>query len=83
MDDEREVSYWIARDRWGEGLASTALEAFLKVEATRPLTARVAEHNVGSARVLVRSGFAKIGSETSYAGGLGREVVEHIYQLAR
>lgn len=81
-DDDREVTYWIAPARWGEGLATAALNAFLDVETTRPLLARVAEHNVGSATVLVRAGFVQIGSETAYAEGVGREVVEHIYRLA-
>ena len=58
-------------------------EAFLEVETTRPLFARVAEHNVGSARVLARAGFERIGSDSGYAAGVGREVVEHIYRLAR
>ncbi|MGI8417262.1 MAG: hypothetical protein ACR2P2_13880 [Nakamurella sp.] len=53
------------------------------MEATRPLHARVAQQNTGSAKVLARSGFLQIGVETSDADGLGREVVEHIYQLAR
>jgi len=83
MEGDREVSYWIDPARWGEGLASTALGEFLRVEATRPLLARVAQHNIGSAKVLARGGFVQIGAETSYADGLGREVVEHLYQLAR
>ncbi|WP_394770820.1 GNAT family N-acetyltransferase [Lacisediminihabitans sp.] len=82
MDGDREVSYWIDPARWGEGLASAALGAFLSVETTRPLFARVAEHNPGSARVLARAGFAEIGTETSFADGLGRDVVEHTYRLA-
>jgi RimJ/RimL family protein N-acetyltransferase len=83
MDGDREVSYWIAPHRWGEGLASAALRVFLSLEVTRPLGARVAEHNLRSTAVLVRAGFVEIGSETSYADGLGRDVVEHIYRLAR
>lgn len=83
MEGAREVSYWIDPAPWGEGRASAALGEFLRVEATRPLLARVAQHNIGSAKVLTRSGFVQTGAETSYADGLGREVVEHIYQLAR
>jgi len=81
MDGEREVTYWIDPSRWGRGVATQALEAFLTIEATRPLFARAAEHNIGSAKVLARSGFAHIGSETSYADRVSREVVEHIYRL--
>jgi RimJ/RimL family protein N-acetyltransferase len=81
MEGEREVSYWIDPSRWGRGLASAALDAFLQVEVTRPLFARVAEHNIGSAKVLTRAGFVQIGRETSYADGVGSDVVEHIYRL--
>ncbi|KQV07702.1 GNAT family N-acetyltransferase [Leifsonia sp. Root112D2] len=83
MDGEREVTYWIDPGRWGQGIASAALSAFLKLDPTRPLLARVAVHNLGSATVLLRAGFLEIGSETSYADGLGRDVVEHIYRLSR
>jgi RimJ/RimL family protein N-acetyltransferase len=82
MEGEREVSYWIDPSRWGRGLASAALDAFVLVEVVRPLFARVAEHNIGSAKVLTRAGFLPVGSETSYANGVGRDVVEHIYRLA-
>lgn len=82
MDGEREITYWINPDRWGEGLASAALAVFLTMELTRPLRARVAAHNIGSAKVLAHSGFIKIGSETSYASGVGHEIIEHIYKLA-
>lgn len=45
--------------------------------------ARVAEHNTGSAKVVVRAGFVRVGAENSYANGVGRQIVEHIYQLER
>src|SRR5215211_3626466 len=60
MEGEREVTYWINPSRWGRGLASKALDAFLQVEEARPLFARVAEHNIGSAKVLTRAGFVQI-----------------------
>lgn len=44
--------------------------------------ARVAEHNLGSAKVLTRAGIVRVGAETSYADGVRRDVVEHIYCLA-
>ena len=81
VEGAREVSYWIDPARWGEGLATAALAALLAVESTRPLFARVAEHNVGSAKVLDRAGFVRVGAETSYANGIGRHITEHIYQL--
>jgi RimJ/RimL family protein N-acetyltransferase len=81
MEGEREVTYWIDPSRWGRGLASAALDAFAQIELTRPLSARVAEHNIGSAKVLARAGFVQVGSETAHADGVGRDVVEHIYRL--
>ena len=80
MEGEREVTYWIDPARWGHGIASAALEAFLQVETTRPLSARVAEHNAGSAKVLARAGFLRVGSDSGFANGVGREVVEHVFQ---
>jgi RimJ/RimL family protein N-acetyltransferase len=81
MGGDREVTYWIDPARWGRGIASQALEAYLGIEVTRPLRARVAAHNIGSATVLERAGFVHTGAETGYAPGLGRDVVEHVYQL--
>ena len=81
MEGEREVTYWIAPARWGQGLASRALQTFLAVEQTRPLYGRVAEHNAASAKVLARAGFVEVGSETSFAPGVGAEIVERIYRL--
>jgi len=83
LEERREVSYWIAPPRWGEGIASAALRAFLAIESTRPLFGRVAEHNVGSAKVLARAGFVEVGTDTGFASGVGAEVVERIYRLDR
>ncbi len=81
MEGEREVTYWIDPSRWGRGLASAALEAFAQIELTRPLFAGVAEHNIGSAKVLARAGFVQIGSETAPADSVTGDVVEHLYRL--
>ena len=81
MEGEREVSYWIDPARWGHGIASAALREFLIVETTRPLRGRVAAHNGGSATVLERAGFVRVGEETAYAEGVGHEVVELVYRL--
>lgn len=83
MEGDREVAYWIDPTRWGQGFASRALGAFLDVERARPLFAHVAEHNTRSAGVLAGAGFVKIGSQTAYAPGVGREIVEDIYRLPR
>jgi RimJ/RimL family protein N-acetyltransferase len=83
IEGEREVTYWIAPARWGQGLASRALRAFLAIESTRPLYGRVAGHNAASAKVLARAGFVEVGSDTAFAAGVGAEVVERIYRLDR
>ena len=80
---EREVTYWISPARWGQGLASQALRAFLAIESTRPLYGRVASHNLASAKVLARAGFVEVGTDTGFARGVGAEVVERIYRLDR
>jgi RimJ/RimL family protein N-acetyltransferase len=81
MDGKREVTYWIAPSRWGRGIASRALRAFLAIETTRPLYGRVAGHNAASAKVLARAGFVEVGSDTGFAPGVGADVVERIYRL--
>ena len=57
---DRNVGYWIGRTFWGRGVATAALRAFLEVETTRPLTAHVAVHNIGSRRVLEKCGFVVV-----------------------
>jgi len=42
----------------GQGVATRALAAFLRVVTERPLHAHVAKHNVGSIRVLEKCGFS-------------------------
>jgi RimJ/RimL family protein N-acetyltransferase len=83
MEGKREVTYWIAPARWGQGVATQAIRAFLVVEPIRPIYGRVADHNAASAKVLARAGFVEVGSETSFAPGVDAEVVEHIYRLDR
>jgi RimJ/RimL family protein N-acetyltransferase len=61
--DEREIWYWIDRASWGKGIATAAVAALLAEVRERPLTAQVAEHNVGSMRVLERNGFREVGRE--------------------
>src|SRR5262249_17872097 len=43
---EREVTYWIGSSYWGKGIATCALKAFLTVDPSRPLHARVASDNI-------------------------------------
>jgi RimJ/RimL family protein N-acetyltransferase len=59
----REVGYWIGREHWGKGVATSALAALLEVLEMRPLYAHVARQNVASARVLEKCGFRVLGEE--------------------
>jgi RimJ/RimL family protein N-acetyltransferase len=61
--DEREVTYWIGRPYWGKGIATAALKAFLTVDPSPPLHARVAFDNVASRRVLEKCGFRVVAHE--------------------
>src|SRR5262245_57285020 len=61
---ERRVGYWLGREYWGKGIASAALSQFLRRVTTRPLYARVAQHNIASIRVLQKCGFTMSGEDT-------------------
>ncbi len=54
---QRQVGYWLGKEFWGKGIATLALTAFLLVETTRPLYARVATSNRASIRILEKCGF--------------------------
>ena len=54
----------------GRGLASAALAELLTEITERPLFARVVPHNLGSLRVLEKSGFELIGEERGDDGTL-------------
>ncbi len=61
IDGERQVGYWIGREFWGRGIASTALARLLEELPDRPLHATVAAHNPASRRVLEKAGFRVVG----------------------
>ena len=78
---EREVTYWIGRSYWGKGIATDALKAFLAVERSRPLQARVASDNVASRRVLEKCGFRVIATERNVAEARSAEIEELVLRL--
>jgi len=55
---EQQVGYWIGKQFWGRGIATSALQEFLSEVKVRPLYAHVANHNPASKRVLEKNGFA-------------------------
>jgi RimJ/RimL family protein N-acetyltransferase len=79
--DEREITYWIGRSYWGKGIATAALNAFLTVDPSRPLHARVAYDNVASHRVLEKCGFRVIATERSFAQARSAEIEEFVLRL--
>ena len=56
-DDGLLFGSWLGMVHWGRGIASPALRLFLEAERHRPLLATVAEHNLGSRRMLEKAGF--------------------------
>jgi RimJ/RimL family protein N-acetyltransferase len=72
-----EVTYWIGRAYWGQGIATRALSEFLAhVNRARPIYARVAKDNLGSRRVLEKCGFQTIGQSKGFANARGEEIEE-------
>ena len=81
VDGHTEVTYWIDRSFWGQGIAGRALALLLESVRVRPVFARAASDNVGSLKVLQRAGFAIIGTEISFANGRNSEIEETILRL--
>ncbi|ESU27369.1 GCN5-related N-acetyltransferase [Flavobacterium limnosediminis JC2902] len=82
MEGDAEITYWIDRKFWGQGIATTALNDFLKMELTRPIYGRVAFDNFGSQKVLEKCGFIKIGTNKGFANARQVEIEEFIYKLS-
>jgi len=80
MEGEREVGYWFGKEFWGKGIATQGLAQYIEVVKTRPLYAHVAQHNIGSRRVLEKCGFKVIG-EDSYTNPASVGVEEFILKL--
>jgi RimJ/RimL family protein N-acetyltransferase len=62
QEGERYLGYWFGRDYWGRGVATKALEQFLKLEKARPLYADPYIGNTASVKLLERHGFTREGS---------------------
>ncbi|WP_249219522.1 GNAT family N-acetyltransferase [Chitinophaga sp. HK235] len=81
MEGEAEITYWIDKKFWGKGIATKALQAFLKRENRRPIFGRVAFDNFGSQKVLEKCNFVKIGTDKGFANARQAEIEEFIYKL--
>ena len=71
------VGYWLGREHWGIGVATSALKQFLRVVTRRPIYAFVAKRNPGSLRVLQKCGFAIV-SEGIGAPDANGEAIEEL-----
>jgi RimJ/RimL family protein N-acetyltransferase len=76
-----EVTYWIDRAHWGQGIATRALGLLLEQIPVRPIRARVASDNEASLRVLRKAGFHPIGTEVSFAPGRAAAIEETVLEL--
>ncbi len=83
VDGQTEITYWIDRAAWGQGIATRAVALLLELVPDRPLYARAASDNAGSLRVLHKSGFAAVGTEMSFATARNEEIEETILRLDR
>jgi RimJ/RimL family protein N-acetyltransferase len=81
IEGDTEVTYWVDRALWGQGVASRALAQLLDLVPVRPLWARAASDNAASLRVLARAGFTVTGTDTGFANGRGAETQETILRL--
>ena len=77
-----EVTYWLGKEYWGQGIATGALAEFLtQHNTTRPIYARVAKDNLGSRRVLEKCGFKITGESKGFANARGQEIEEFLLEL--
>jgi [ribosomal protein S5]-alanine N-acetyltransferase len=83
MEGDTEITYWIDRKFWGQGIATSSLNILLKLELNRPIYGRVAFDNFGSQKVLEKCGFVKIGVDKGFANARQTEIEEFIYKLSK
>ncbi|NUT52710.1 MAG: GNAT family N-acetyltransferase [Saccharothrix sp.] len=81
VEGDTEVTFWIDRAAWGQGVAGEALALFLDEVSVRPLHARAASDNAGSLKVLRNAGFTTVGTEISYANARAAEIEETVLRL--
>lgn len=83
MEGNSEITYWIDRKFWRQGIATKALREFLTIETIRPIFGRVAFDNFGSQKVLEKCGFNKVGIDKGFANARQMEIEEFIYKLEK
>ena len=81
QEGDHEITYWVDRSVWGQGVAGRALALLLDEVTVRPLYGRAASDNAGSLRVLTKAGFEKVGTDVGYAPARKEEIEETIMRL--
>ena len=81
MEGEAEITYALAKEYWGKGVTTKAVNTFLNIEQIRPIYGHVAFDNFGSQRILEKVGFKKIGKEKGFANARGKEIEEFVYRI--
>lgn len=82
IEGDTEITYWVDRAVWGQGVAGRAVSLLLREVTVRPVHARVASDNAGSLRVLTRAGFEVAGTDKGYAAARKAEVEETVLVLS-
>jgi RimJ/RimL family protein N-acetyltransferase len=77
-----EISFWTARRHWGQGITTSAVDAFLAEYTARPLRARVPQDNIGSIKILERLGFKVIEESADFSHARAAVVKEYIMELS-
>ncbi|MBS1656010.1 MAG: GNAT family N-acetyltransferase [Bacteroidetes bacterium] len=81
IEGEAEITYWIDKKFWGQGIATAALRHLLVIEKARPVFGRTAFDNFASQKVLEKCGFVRIGKDKGFANARQAEIEEFIYKL--
>ena len=80
-DGAPQITYGIRKAWWGRGIASAAVELFLKEVNIRPLYGSAAADNMRSIKILERAGFKKTGTERGFAAARNEEIEEVLFRL--
>ena len=81
QDGHQFLGYWVGREFWGRGVATQALALLVDEVSVRPLYAHVVAHNVGSIRVLEKTGFRRDRAQEAKAPAPGDGIKELVFVL--
>ncbi|WP_096271049.1 GNAT family N-acetyltransferase [Paucisalibacillus globulus] len=78
-----EITYWLGKEHWGQGIATEALKMFLNLVTIRPIFARAAKDNLASLKVLNKCDFQIISEDKAFANARGMVVEEYVLKLSK